>query len=313
MFEYRVKPLDTPDGIDKLKKALNDADAIVLGAGAGLSTAAGYTYAGERFEKYFSDFADRYHFSDMYSGGFYVLDLPPEKMWAYWSRNIWINRYAPIPSDFYKRLFEVVKDRDYFVITTNVDHCFQRAGFDRKRLFYTQGDYGLFQSSDPKGITKEKTYDNEDIVRRMLLAQGFEIAEDNSLIVPEAGKIEMTVPAELVPYCPDDGRPMMMNLRSDERFVEDEGWHQAAERYSSFLRSHQDNKVLFLEIGVGMNTPTIIKYAFWQMTAGWDKAVYACLNRGEAYAPEDIIDRSICINDDFRNVIDQLLSGQRPV
>lgn len=241
--------------LQRLKDELQKADAVVIGAGAGLSTSAGYIYTGERFEKYFSDFAEKYGFQDMYSGGFYVLQSPPEEMWAYWSRYIWINRYAPIPSDLYEKLLELVKDKDYFVITTNVDHCFQRAGFDKKRLFYTQGDYGLFQSSDPKGLSAKKTYDNEEIVREMILSQGFEIGENNELLIPEGKEISMRIPSELVPYCPDDGKPMTMNLRSDDSFVEDEGWHQAAERYTNFLRTRQHQRVLFLELGVGMNTP----------------------------------------------------------
>ncbi len=290
----------------QLKEELQKADAVVIGAGAGLSTAAGYIYTGERFEKYFSDFAQKYGFQDMYSGGFYVLQCPAVEMWAYWSRNIWINRYAPVPSDVYERLLELVKEKDYFVITTNVDHCFQRAGFDKKRLFYTQGDYGLFQSSDPKGLSAKKTYDNEEIVRKMILSQGFVIGENNELLIPEGKEISMQIPSELVPYCPDDGKPMTLNLRSDDSFVEDEGWHQAAERYMNFLSTRQRQHVLFLELGVGRNTPGIIKYPFWQMTNDWDDAVYACLNFGEAYTPPEIKDKSICINDDIRTLLNEL-------
>ena len=293
--------------LQRLKEELEKADAVVIGAGAGLSTAAGYVYSGERFKRYFSDFEEKYGFHDMYSGGFYVLQCPPEEMWAYWSRNIWINRYAPIPSDLYERLLALVKDKDYFVITTNVDHCFQRAGFDKKRLFYTQGDYGLFQSSSPEGLSAGKTYDNEETVRRMLLSQGFEIGENSELLIPEGKEISMRIASELIPYCPDDGRPMTLNLRSDDTFVEDEGWHQAAERYTSFLRTRQHQRVLFLELGVGMNTPVIIKYPFWQMTNNWDNAVYACLNLGEACAPQEIADKSVCINADTAEVI-RLLS-----
>lgn len=294
------------DNIEKLKKALNEADAVVIGAGAGLSTSAGFTYSGERFRKYFSDFEEEYGFHDMYSGGLYVLECPPEEMWAYWSRHIWINRYAPIPNDTYDRLYDLVKDKDYFVITTNVDHCFQRSGFDKKRLFYTQGDYGLLQSSNPHGASAHKTYENEEIARKMLLAQGFEIGENNELIIPEGREISMRIPTELIPYCPEDGEPMTMNLRSDDKFVEDEGWHQAAERYSEFLRRHENLKVLFLEAAVGMNTPSIIKFQFWKIVNQWPDATYACLNYGEAYAPDEIINRSICINGDIREILMKL-------
>ena len=306
MFGRRLPKTETPDGIAKLRKALDEADAVVIGAGAGLSTSAGFIYTGERFDKYFSDFAAKYHFSDMYSGGFYVLECPPEEMWAYWSRHIWINRYAPIPNDTYDRLYDLVKDKDYFVITTNVDHCFQRSGFDKKRLFYTQGDYGLLQSSNPHGVSAHKTYENEEITRKMLLAQGFEIGKNNELIIPEGREISMRIPTELIPYCPDDGEPMTLNLRSDDKFVEDEGWHQAAERYSEFLRRHENLKVLFLEAAVGMNTPSIIKFQFWKIVNQWPDATYACLNYGEAYAPDEIIDRSICINGDIREILMKL-------
>ena len=279
---------------------------ITCGAGAGLSTSAGFIYTGERFNKYFSDFAEKYHFSDMYSGGFYVLESPPEEMWAYWSRYIWINRYMPIPNDTYDRLYDLVKDKDYFVITTNVDHCFQRSGFDKKRLFYTQGDYGLLQSSNPHGASAHKTYENKEIMRKMILAQGFEIGENNELIIPEGREISMRIPTELIPYCPDDGELMTTNLRSDDKFVEDEGWHQAAERYSVFLRRHENLKVLFLEAAVGMNTPGIIKFQFWKIVNQWPDATYACLNYGEAYAPDEIKERSICINGDIREILMKL-------
>ncbi|MER2025506.1 MAG: Sir2 silent information regulator family NAD-dependent deacetylase [Eubacteriales bacterium] len=306
IFGRRLPKTETPDGIAKLRKALDEADAVVIGAGAGLSTSAGLIYTGERFDKYFFDFAAKYHFSDMYSGGFCVLESPPEEMWAYWSRYIWVNRYMPIPNDTYDRLYDLVKDKDYFVITTNVDHCFQRSGFDKKRLFYTQGDYGLLQSANPHGASAHKTYENEEIMRNMIMAQGFEIGENNELIIPEGREISMRIPTELIPYCPDDGEPMTMNLRSDDKFVEDEGWHQAAERYSEFLRRHENLKVLFLEAAVGMNTPGIIKFRFWKIVNQWPDATYACLNYGEAYAPDEIIDRSICINGDIREILMKL-------
>lgn len=300
------EPTKTEENIHRLKQALNDADTIIIGAGAGLSTSAGFVYTGERFSRYFSDFAEKYHFNDMYSGGFHVLQCPPEELWAYWSRYIWINRYMPIPNDTYERLHDLVKDRDYFVITTNVDHCFQRSGFDKKRLFYTQGDYGLLQSSNPHGASAYKTYENEAIMRKMILAQGFEIGENNELIVPEGKIISMRIPSGLVPYCPDDGEPMTTNLRADDTFVENEGWHRAAERYAEFLRRHRDTKTLFLEAGVGRNTPVIIKYPFWNMVSQWPDAVYACLNYGEAYAPDEIREKSICINGDIRDILNKL-------
>ncbi len=303
---YSIQPDGYREAIQKLKTEIDAADAVVIGAGAGLSASAGFIYSGERFERYFSDFIRTCGFRDMYSGGFCVLESPPEEMWAYWSRYIWINRYMPIPNDTYDRLYDLVKDKDYFVITTNVDHCFQRSGFDKKRLFYTQGDYGLLQSSNPHGASAHKTYENDEIMRKMILAQGFEIGENNELNIPEGREISMRIPTELIPYCPDDGEPMTTNLRSDDRFVEDEGWHRAAERYSEFLRRHENLKVLFLEAGVGMNTPGIIKFPFWKIVNQRPDAVYACLNYGEACAPDEIADRSICINGDIREILMKL-------
>ena len=303
MFGRRLPKTETPDGIAKLRKALDEADAVVIGAGAGLSTSAGFIYTGERFDKYFSDFAAKYHFSDMYSGGFYVLECPPEEMWAYWSRYIWVNRYMPIPNDTYDRLYDLVKDKDYFVITTNVDHCFQKAGFDKKRLFYTQGDYGLFQCSEP---CHSKTYENENMIRAMVLSQGWVIGENNELVLPKGALLKMAVPTELLPQCPMCGKPLTMNLRSDDKFVEDEGWHQAAERYEIFLRT-RNGKMLFLELGVGYNTPVIIKYPFWQMTAQNPDASYVCINYGEALCPEQIKERSICIDGDIGKVLADLI------
>ena len=286
------------DNIEKLKEALQSADAVVIGAGAGLSTSAGFVYNGERFQKYFSVFAAKYGFQDMYSGGFYPYSTK-EEFWAYWSRYIWVNRYMDAPKPVYDDLFQLVKDKDYFVITTNVDHCFQKVGFDKKRLFYTQGDYGLFQCSEP---CHSKTYDNEEIIRAMVLLQGWEIDENNDLILPEGGTADMKVPSELLPTCPVCGKPMTMNLRSDNRFVEDEGWHLAAERYENFLRT-RSGKILYLELGVGYNTPVIIKYPFWKMTAKNPDAVYACINFDEALCPEEISKQSILIDGDIGDVI----------
>lgn len=273
---------DYSSEINHLKNEIKTADAIVIGAGAGLSTAAGFTYSGERFEKYFSDFIEKYNFQDMYSGGFYPFESL-EEHWAYWSRYIYINRYMNVDNGVYKRLFKLVKDKDYFVLTTNVDHQFQKAGFDKHRLFYTQGDYGLFQCSEP---CCQETYDNEECVKDMLKFQE-----------------NMRVPTELIPSCPKCGKPMTMNLRSDNTFVQDDGWYRAAGRYEEFLSRHENLHILFLELGVGYNTPAIIKYPFWQMTVKNPKAVYACLNFGEAVCPKEIASQSICINSEIQKII----------
>ena len=271
--------------VDKLRDALATADAVVVGAGAGLSTAAGCTYSGPRFSRLFGDFAARYGFSDMYSGGFYPYDTL-EEHWAFWSRYVMCNRYEPIPGRVYQQLLDLLRDRDYFVLTTNVDHCFQRAGFDKQRLFYTQGDYGLFQCSHP---CCQETWDNEDAIRAMVDQQS-----------------DLRIPSELVPYCPHCGAPATMNLRSDGTFVEDEGWHKAAARYSEFLRRYEGMRTLYLEIGVGGNTPGIIKYPFWQMTAANPRATYACVNLGEACAPRELERQSILINASADEVVAQL-------
>ena len=286
--------------IERLQTALRDCDAVVIGAGSGLSTAAGFTYTGERFEKYFSDFAAKYGMRDMYSGGFYPF-ATPEEHWAYWSRYIYINRYMDAPKPVYDDLLKLVADKDYFVITTNVDHCFQKAGFDKKRLFYTQGDYGLFQCSEPCCV---ETFDNEEITKSMVTAQGYMIDPDGTLVPPEMPK--MTVPTELVPHCPHCGKPLTMNLRSDDKFVEDEGWHRAAERYENFLRTRAGRKILFLELGVGHNTPVIIKYPFWQMTAKKPNATYACINQGQAACPQEIERQSVCMDADIGQVLQSL-------
>ena len=271
--------------VERLADALLQADAVVIGAGSGLSASAGFTYGGERFFKYFGDFAEKYGIRDMYSGGFYPYKTL-EEYWAWWSRHIYYNRYVEPPVPVYQRLLELVKEKDYFVITTNVDHCFQKAGFDKERLFYTQGDYGLWQCSGP---CHQETYDNEEQVRQMIAEQK-----------------DMRIPTELIPRCPRCGKPMTMNLRSDAAFVEDAGWHRAARRYEAFIGRMDGGRVLFWELGVGANTPVIIKYPFWRMTHQNPEAVYACVNYGEAYAPREIAGRSICIDGDIGETLKQL-------
>lgn len=290
------------DKLNRLKAVMDEADAVIIGAGSGLSAAAGFTYSGERFERYFHDFAEKYRIRDIYSGGFYPFQSP-EEYWAWWSRHIWVNRYVNAPKPVYDKLLALVKDKDYFVLTTNVDHCFQKAGFDKHRMFYTQGDYGLFQCSVP---CHNDTYDNEDSIRRMVEAQGYTIIEDNDLMVEKGVSPQMRVPSELIPCCPKCGKPLNVNLRSDNTFVEDKGWHIAQNRYEDFLRRHNGLKILFLELGVGGNTPVIIKYPFWRMTARNRNATYACINYGEAFAPDEIQKQSICIDMDIDTVITEL-------
>ena len=282
----RKSTADFSNNIDGLQRALDSADAVLIGAGSGLSTSAGFTYSGERFETLFSDFINKYHIADMYSGGFFPYSSF-EEHWAWWSRHIYYNRYVEAPKpEVYKNLLKLMEGKDYFVLTTNVDHQFQKVGFDKKRLFYTQGDYGLWQCSEP---CHQRTYDNEAVVFQMIKQQK-----------------NLKVPTELIPYCPKCGKPMTMNLRCDNSFVQDDGWYQAQQRYEDFLRRHKNLKILYLELGVGGNTPVIIKYPFWQMTVKNSLATYACINYGESEAPREIEKQSICIDGDIGSIIEKL-------
>lgn len=261
---------------------------MVIGAGAGLSASAGLIYSGQRFRRYFGDFQAKYGIRDMYSGGFYPFESP-EESWAWWSRQIMVNRYTKAPKPVYADLLDLVEGKDYFVLTTNVDHQFQLAGFEKKRLFYTQGDYGLWQCSKP---CCQQTYDNEEQVRQMVEAQR-----------------DMKIPTALIPRCPYCGESLTMNLRCDDAFVEDSGWHQAARRYEDFVHRHRGTHLLLLELGVGFNTPGIIKYPFWKMTAQNPQAVYACVNVGPSYCPPQIQQQSLCLHEDLGRVLGDLLAG----
>ena len=273
--------------IENLKIKIKEADAVLIGAGSGLSSSAGLLYSGKRFEQYFSDFIEEYNLKDMYSSGFYPYPTP-EKKWAYWSRHIYYNRYKFKGNDTYKNLLNLVKDKDYFVITTNVDHQFQLNNFDKKRIFYTQGDYGLFQCSKP---CHNKTYDNKELIYKMVEQQK-----------------NMEIPTGLIPYCEKCGSPMTMNLRIDSTFVQDDGWYKAHENYKNFLLKHEHSKILFLELGVGANTPGIIKYPFWNMVKSLAYATYACINKDEAIAPKDILNKSILINSDIKDILKKVLT-----
>lgn len=276
--------------IEELKELIKEADYILIGAGSGLSTASGYIYSGERFKKYFHDYELKYKFHDMYTGGFYEYKTL-EEYWAYWSRYVYINRYTSPEKQTYNDLYDLVKDKDYFVITTNVDHCFQRAGFAKERLFYTQGDYGLFQCSVP---CNNITYDNETIIKEMVEKQK-----------------DMRIPSELIPLCPVCGKPMIMNLRCDDKFVQDDGWHKACRRYEDFLKKSINKKILFLELGVGYNTPAIIKYPFWRMTLNNKNASYVCINTDIPYIPREIEEKSLCFTNDINDVLEKLNSLNR--
>ncbi len=274
--------------VKKLKQLIVNADAIVIGAGAGLSTSAGLHYSGERFDKYFSDYANKYGFKDMYSAAFYP-HTSLEEFWAYFSKHIYYNRYNQELNSTYADLFKVVKDKNYFVITTNVDHLFQKYGFDKERLFYMQGDYGLLQCSN---ACHNQTYDNQELIYEMVDKQS-----------------DFKIPSALIPYCKQCGQPMTTNLRKDSYFVQDAGWHQAMNRYDDFIKMNNRKKVLFLELGVGFNTPAIIKYPFWQMTYHNKNAYYVSINSGEVLCAKEITKQSLLIKEDIHKILKELLDS----
>ena len=243
--------------IDRLRKLIAEADSIIIGAGAGLSTAAGLQYSGEEFEHYFYPWMERYGIKDLYSSSFYPFKTE-EELWACWAMHIWYARYRPEAMPLYRKLLDVVKDKNYFVITTNVDGQFEKAGFDQDRIFATQGDYAYFQPQS--GFPKE-LYHNQDWMNQVL-----------PLIR------DCRIPTELIPHTPD-GQPVSMNLRCDDTFVEDSHWHQQAQRYSDFVRTASDKRLLLLEFGVGFNTPVIIRFPFEQMASHFPDATLVRFNR----------------------------------
>lgn len=294
MFSKTKTKQSTKNYFNQVKQAISDADAIVIGAGAGLSLAAGFTLSGDRFTNYFADFIEQFGITDMYSGGFFP--FPSRKAyWSWWSRVIWLSRYQPAPHDTYQRLYELGKDRNYFVLTTNVDHQFQLAGFDKQRLFYTQGDYGLFQQTD-----KKQTLDNFDLIRKMILSQGFQIKANGELLKPD--QLSMDVDPKLIAQADQ----YQLNLRVDSDFVEDEGWHQAAQRFNNFIGRYQKDKIVYLELGVGANTPGIIKYPFWQWTFNNPQARLITVNAADASFPKELNHQAIGFRMDINQFIDSL-------
>lgn len=277
--------MDSNNNIQKLKKLLKETDTIVIGAGSGLSTSAGMLYSGPEFQKNFADFIKKYNFHDLFTASFHDFK-DPQEFWAFWSRLIHYERYTMPPKPVYQKLYSLVKNKNYFVITTNVDHFFQRTGFDKKKLFYTQGDYGLVQCKTP---CHQKNYENQDFIEKMFATQK-----------------DMKVDKNLIPKCPKCGGSMYPNLRAGDNFVEDEGWHQAAERYHNFLEKNKNGKIIFLDLGSGMNTPAIFKFPFMKMTLNNKNATYVSINLGEAVTFDNIKERSICINMDIGEVLEQL-------
>lgn len=274
------------DKIKKIKEKLDSTTTILLGAGAGLSTSAGLHYSGERFQRLMPDYIEKYNLTDMYSAAFYP-HKTSEEFWGYFSKHIYFNRYHQEWNDTYGNLLKLVSKKDYFVLTTNADHGFVQGNFDKKRLWYMQGNYGVFQCSVP---CHQETYHNEKEIHAMVEQQK-----------------NFKIPSELIPYCPKCGKEMSPNLRKDHTFVEDQGWHEGYKRYENFLSQHKEKEILFLELGVGFNTPGIIKYPFWQMTYDNKNASYICLNLNESDCPKEILGQSICLSGDIQEILHDLI------
>lgn len=275
-YVFQQEPYE--EQIRSAARYLQEADYVLIGAGAGLSTAAGLTYSGKRFQDNFKEFIEKYGMQDMYSAGFYPFGTEEER-WAYWCRHSYVNRIAPPAMPLYEKLFAMVKDMDYFVLTTNVDHQFQKAGFQNERIFATQGDYGRIQCM--KGC-HPKTYDAVSMFTQMNQAQK-----------------DCKIPSYMVPRCPVCGGPMAMNLRCDQYFVEDDSWNQAAENYGRYLKQLKKGNVLLLELGVGFNTPSIIRFPFEKMVRENKNINLVRLNLDEAVIPESFGKRGIGINRDL--------------
>ncbi|WP_455539249.1 Sir2 silent information regulator family NAD-dependent deacetylase [Terrisporobacter sp.] len=281
----RIKSTVDDKDVIKIKPILDDCDAILIGAGCGLLYSAGLTYFGKRFEENFADFIEKYNMSDMYLGGYYPFDTEEEK-WAYWSRHILINRYNKKVGKPYIDLLNLVKDKDYFVINTNANRQFQLAGFSQDKIFDPQGNYGLFQC---KKACQDKLYDNEKIIKEMVKSEK-----------------DCKIPTHLVPKCPKCGGEMEVNIRRNNYFVQDNGWYESEKRYKKFIRDNRDRKIVFLELGVSITTPAIIKYPFWKMTEEFENAYYICINKGEGHIPREIEKKSIYVNSDIGDFLDRI-------
>ena len=294
--------------IKEIREAIKDAEYIIIGAGAGLSTAAGLEYGGQRFIDNFSDYISKYQMTDMYTAGFYPFETLEEK-WGYWSKHIYINDVGAEGTRLYEKLHELVKDKQYFVITTNVDNQFTKSGFPSNKVYATQGSYNYFQCSK---ACHDSLYKNTGIIKEMV---------DN---IDE----ELKIPGDMVPYCPKCGEPLDTNLRKDSYFVEDVYWHKQKEAYQKFLNEAKNHKTVLLEFGVGFNTPAIIRFPFESMTekmpewtlvrfnleylqvavkvnGNWKLVPFDLL--GNYSLPNDFNKRYIPVSEDIETVVDELL------
>ena len=284
----------------KLVSYISTSKAILIGAGAGLSTSAGFYSSGERFKKYFFDFQKKYNLKDTYSGSFYPYPKKAE-YWAFMSRNIYLNRFAPFPKRTYNILYEIFKNKNYFILTTNVDHLFQRAGFDKNRMYYMQGDMGLIQCKKPCHF---KNYENFDLIKDMLIDQGFSFDSKGELIVNDNIKSEIN--EKLIPKCPVCGGEMDFNLRIDDNFVQDDGWYKHQKLYNDFIDKYKNDDILYIELCVGYNTPSIIKYNFWNQVNKNKKAKFVTINLEEGEIPNEIKDRSLSLSGDADEIINKI-------
>ncbi|WP_404900444.1 Sir2 silent information regulator family NAD-dependent deacetylase [Priestia filamentosa] len=272
--------------IEKAKKEIEDTEFILIGGGAGLSAAAGITYGGKRFTDNFSAFIKKYGLTDMYSSGFYPYKTQEER-WAYWAKHIYVNRFEPGPTILYKDLYQLVKDRTYFVITTNVDSQFEKSGFPVDKIFEVQGNYGYLQCAQG---CHDKLYYNESLVREMIKKT-----------------VDCQIPSELVPICPVCGGNMDPNLRINQYFVQDEKWYKQNKLYNEFLKQSEGKRNVYIELGVGFNTPGIIRYPFEQMTYHNEKATLIRLNKENSTGMKENADKTVTFNEDIKEVVSEIL------
>lgn len=285
-YVFQTTPYE--EQIKQAAKQIKEADRILIGAGAGLSTAAGLTMGGSRFTDNFKDFIEKYggpYMRDMYCAGFYPFPSEQAK-WGYWSKSGMVNRVLPGALPLYKKIYKLVETKEHFVLTTNVDHQFLLSGFDEENVFATQGDYGLIQC---KRGCHPKTYDAVKRFKQM-----------------DAARRDCSIPSYMVPKCPVCGGPMEMNLRSDQYFVEDEAWHKSEKRFGEFLRKCENQKTVLLELGVGFNTPTIIRFPFEKLVREHKDMSLIRLNLDEAVVPEEFEERVIGIDEDMVKSVEDL-------
>ena len=291
--------------IEQLRRLIADADYILIGAGAGLSAAAGLDYAGEDFRREFREWISRYGITDLYSSSFYPFKTE-EELWAYWAKHIWFARYRPEALPLYRQLFGVVKEKNYFVITTNVDGQFEKAGFDQECIFATQGDYAFFQ---PKGQQEQSGACPNSAESRLRSSEAQPASSSPKVLYNNKVWVEQALPAikdcriptELIPHTPD-GKPVSMNLRCDDTFVEDDHWHQQAARYQQFVEKAYNKRLLLLEFGVGFNTPVLIRFPFEHMAAQFPQTTLVRFNRDYPQLTTGGIHRFISFTEDLPEI-----------